>query len=145
MYFLSDQTDIDVTIKILFENDYRKDGTGLHSYVDPTDDKQYLYTQCETYYCNRIFPCFDQPNIKGTYELNIISEKDWVIIANENHSAVNNGEFALDSAPLNLLDESLRTALVEAGSLPVDNLVHRTYTTTKLFSTYLFAVFAGPY
>ena len=42
-----------------------------------------MYTQCETYYCNRWFPCFDQPNLKGTLSLTVEAPPSWTIIANE--------------------------------------------------------------
>ena len=32
------------TVTISFSNLYETDGTGLHHYIDPTDNKQYLYT-----------------------------------------------------------------------------------------------------
>ena len=40
-------------------NKYRKDGCGLHSFIDGKDGQQYLYTQFEADYCHFVFPCFD--------------------------------------------------------------------------------------
>lgn len=70
------------TLTIVFSNEYSNDGNGLHSFTD-TDSKQYLYSQCEAYWCNRIFPSFDQPDLKATLEVTITAPTDWVIISNE--------------------------------------------------------------
>ena len=56
-------------INILYSGDYNHNGVGLHQYTDPSDNKEYLYTQFEPYDCNRLLPCFDQPDIKATLNL----------------------------------------------------------------------------
>ena len=43
-----------------------------------------MYTQAESFFCNRIFPCFDQPNIKGILDLTVIAPAEWEVICNEN-------------------------------------------------------------
>jgi aminopeptidase N len=65
------------------DNVYRNDGTGLHSYDDPVDDHLYMYTQCEAFNCNRWFPCFDQPNLKGKLALTVEAPPNWTVISNE--------------------------------------------------------------
>lgn len=40
-------------LSIRFRNKYQTDGTGLHSFND-TDGKQYVYSQGESYFCNRL-------------------------------------------------------------------------------------------
>ena len=45
--------------KIYFLNKYRKDGVGLHSFIDKVDGEQYIYTQFEADFCHYVFPCFD--------------------------------------------------------------------------------------
>jgi len=69
-------------IRISFANVYTNDRVGLHSFVD-TDGHQYLYSQGEAYGTNKIFPCFDQPNLKA--ELNVVAAtpKDWIAVSNE--------------------------------------------------------------
>lgn len=44
------------TIEVTFLNDYRKTGTGLHKFVDPADDGEYLYTQFEPFDAHRAIP-----------------------------------------------------------------------------------------
>lgn len=69
-------------IVIRFTNLYVNNGHGLHSFID-TDGLQYLYSQGEPYYMNRIFPHFDQPDLKATMDLRIVGPNDWVIISNQ--------------------------------------------------------------
>lgn len=74
----------DNTVSLVFLNQYRKDGMGLHSYIDTTDNQQYLYTQCEVDYCHYIFPVFDQPSLKATWTLRAHCPADWLVVSNEN-------------------------------------------------------------
>ena len=46
-------------VEMLILNKYRKDGCGLHSFIDGQDGAQYLWTQFEADYANFAFPCFD--------------------------------------------------------------------------------------
>lgn len=41
-------------VNIAFNQNYAKDGQGLHGYID-ADGKQYLYSQCESYFTNRLY------------------------------------------------------------------------------------------
>ena len=70
------------TLKILFSGDYNHNGVGLHHYTDPSDKKEYLYTQFEPYDCNRLFPVFDQPNLKAILDLKVIAPKEWIVLSN---------------------------------------------------------------
>lgn len=68
---------------MLILNKYRKDGCGLHSFIDGKDGEQYLYTQFEPDYCHMVFPCFEQPSIKSTFTLRAQSPADWIVVSNE--------------------------------------------------------------
>src|SRR5436190_494106 len=57
-------------------------GDGFHQFKDPEDGEEYLYTNFEPYEAHRLFPCFDQPDIKATYELTVTAPPEWEIIAN---------------------------------------------------------------
>ncbi|KAL4479608.1 hypothetical protein ABPG72_004204 [Tetrahymena utriculariae] len=104
-------------VEIQFKNKYSNNGCGLHSYIDPKDQNQYLYSQCEAYYCNMIFPNFDQPDIKARLLLTVIIPKHWKFIANESaKSSVETNEFKK----------------IE-------------FNPTAYISTYLYAFIAGPY
>ena len=57
-------------IVVTYDNKYDKDGSGCVSFID-IDKKQYLYTQFQPYMANRVFPLFDQPDLKAKMSLSI--------------------------------------------------------------------------
>jgi aminopeptidase N len=69
-------------VLVHYENDYDNDGSGCVSYVDEIDKRQYLYTHFEPYAANKVFPCFDQPNLKAPMTLTVIAPKLWTILSN---------------------------------------------------------------
>lgn len=95
---------------------YSHTGQGLHRFEDPVDGLPYLYTQFETADAKRMFACFDQPDMKATYDLTVTTPQDWKVISN--------------AAPTRELVE--------------DHAVHRVHVDYPL-STYLVALCAGPY
>jgi aminopeptidase N len=48
---------------------YSNTGEGLHRFVDPVDGEVYLYSQFETADAKRMFACFDQPDLKATFDV----------------------------------------------------------------------------
>ncbi|MDA0269976.1 MAG: aminopeptidase N [Chloroflexi bacterium] len=106
------------TVRVAYENDYDHTGEGFHQFVDPEDGEEYLYTNFEPYASHRLFPQFDQPDIKGRYTLAVSAPRAWKLIANSAEDAVED-----------LPDGRLRT----------------TFARTRSFSTYLFALIAGPF
>jgi aminopeptidase N len=63
-------------IAIEYSNEYDKDGNGCVSFID-VDQKQYLYTQFEPYFANRVFPLFDQPDLKAPMTLTLSCPNEW--------------------------------------------------------------------
>lgn len=106
------------TVRIEYENDYDHEGDGFHQFFDPEDGQEYLYTNFEPYESHRLFPQFDQPDIKATYRLAVTAPADWELIHN--------------TAP-----ESVTAA--DTGRR------RWIFQPTRKFSTYLFALIAGPY
>ena len=62
---------------------YNNNRVGLHSFIDQQDKKQYLYTQFEPFNCLRVFPSFDQPNLKARMTLSLTVPQDWIAVSNE--------------------------------------------------------------
>jgi len=62
---------------------YMNTGEGLHRFVDPTDDEVYLYSQFEVADCRRMFPVFEQPDLKATFAFTVTAPKRWEIISNQ--------------------------------------------------------------
>lgn len=96
---------------------YSNTGEGLHRFVDPVDDEIYLYSQFETADAKRMFACFDQPDLKATFEVRVTAPAHWKVISNGAASSVE-----------------------ESGV----NRVHL-FAVTPRMSTYLVALIAGPY
>jgi aminopeptidase N len=46
---------------------YSHNGEGLHRFVDPADKLVYLYTQFEAPDARRVFPTFEQPDLKASF------------------------------------------------------------------------------
>ena len=44
-------------------------GEGLHRFVDPVDDEVYLYSQFEVPDSRRMYPVFEQPDLKARFTL----------------------------------------------------------------------------
>ena len=61
---------------------YSRTGEGLHRFVDPADQRVYLYTQFETADARRMYGCFDQPDLKATFELAVIAPEAWKVYSN---------------------------------------------------------------
>ena len=90
-----------------------------------------------------MFPCFDQPNIKGTLRLITISPSNWVVIGNEYEEI--NEPLDKEGKAFSLLtkfgvDENAVKKLEK-----VENAQLRVFRETKVISTYLYVIVAGPY
>ncbi|WP_163549820.1 aminopeptidase N [Candidatus Frankia nodulisporulans] len=61
---------------------YSTTGEGLHRFNDPEDGEVYLYAQTFLDDAQRIFTCFDQPDLKAPVRLVVLAPPDWVVRAN---------------------------------------------------------------
>ena len=129
---------------IKFNNDYNTDGNGLHSYTD-VDGKQYIYCQSEPYWINRVYPVFDQPDIKGYMNFFILSPHDWEIISNENYKTKTTSNNFVDENK-NSDDQFIKLLFKHLPS-NFDNNDKNMYIfdQTLLLSSYLHAFVGGPY
>lgn len=62
-------------VRILGESAYSRTGQGLHRFVD--GDETYLYSHCEPSDARRIFPCFEQPDIKSRVRVSLVVPAGW--------------------------------------------------------------------
>lgn len=92
-------------------------GTPLTVYTDKTTGHEYLYTLVVPADAHRLFPCFDQPDLKARFKLSLTIPKDWQASANGPETARKDGE---------------DHAIVDFAQTPP-------------LSTYLFAFAAGPF
>ena len=61
---------------------YSHSGEGLHRFVDPVDDRVYLYTQFEVPDARRVFTTFEQPDLKATFEFHVTAPDHWLVTSN---------------------------------------------------------------
>jgi aminopeptidase N len=78
---------------------YSNTGEGLHRFVDPVDDAVYLYSQFETADAKRMFACFDQPDLKATFDVSVTAPADWQVISNGATESVENGVHTFATTP----------------------------------------------
>ncbi|MEV0434978.1 aminopeptidase N [Nocardia sp. NPDC050413] len=102
---------------VVADCEYSHTGEGLHRFVDPADSKVYLYSQFETADAKRMFACFDQPDLKATFDVVATAPSDWVVVSNG----------------------------ADIDRHEIGAVVRHTFATTPRMSTYLVAMIAGPY
>ena len=71
------------TLRVVANAAYMNTGEGLHRFVDPVDKGTYLYTQFEVADAKRVFACFDQPDLKATFQLTVLAPQDWEVFSNQ--------------------------------------------------------------
>ena len=108
----------DSRVRLVYENAYDCNGDGFHRFVDPVDGEVYVYSNFEPFEAHRLFPCFDQPDLKGTLAIRVTAPVSWAVVSNN---------------PVERVDEASD-----------GRRTHR-FVTTPPISTYLAAVIAGPY
>ena len=61
---------------------YSRSGEGLHRFVDPVDQRVYLYTQFEVPDARRVFTTFEQPNLKAVFTFHVTAPAAWQVVSN---------------------------------------------------------------
>ncbi|MGA8255669.1 MAG: M1 family aminopeptidase, partial [Nocardioides sp.] len=110
----------DNTLVVRADCRYSNSGEGLHRFVDPADDRVYLYSQFEVPDARRVFATFEQPDLKSVFHFRVTAPDHWKVVSN-----------APTPEPVPL-DGAAGTALW-------------TFPPTKRMSTYITAIVAGEY
>ncbi len=106
------------TLVVVAECAYSHTGEGLHRLVDPVDEEVYLYSQFEMADAQRVYACFDQPDLKSVYTFHVTAPEHWQVVSNT-------------PTPI--------SAPVRAGVARWD------FPTTERMSTYITALVAGAF
>jgi aminopeptidase N len=106
-------------LRVVADCSYSRSGEGLHRFTDPADGGVYLYSQLGPFDAHRVYACFDQPDLKASYELAATAPAGWQVVSN--------------MAPDVAGEQAAGTAL----------LWH--FPPAPVMSTYITAVAAGPY
>lgn len=75
-------------LRIRFSHDYSDGGSGFYRFVDPEDQRVYTYTDFEPYHANRLFPLFDQPDLKAKFALNVVAPREWTVVSTMRESYI---------------------------------------------------------
>ena len=70
------------TLVVDAECAYSRSGEGLHRFADPADGNVYMYSDLETFDANRVYACFDQPDMKAHFELTVRAPQEWTVVSN---------------------------------------------------------------
>ena len=87
-------------------------------FEDRDDGSEYIYTLFVPMDASMAFPCFDQPDLKGRFQLTVTARPEWTVISN--------------------------TAATTKRALR-DGMMQTVFGETQPISTYLFAFAAGPF
>ncbi|MGL5931047.1 MAG: aminopeptidase N [Dermatophilaceae bacterium] len=61
---------------------YTNTGEGLHRFIDPVDDEVYLYSQFEVPNSRRVYPVFEQPDLKAPFRFTVTAPAHWQVVSN---------------------------------------------------------------
>jgi aminopeptidase N len=70
------------TVDLDFTSHAGPAGRPIIQYEDKDDGSEYVYTLFVPMDASMAFPCFDQPDIKGKFQLTIDAPRDWRVISN---------------------------------------------------------------
>jgi len=102
---------------------YSRNGEGLHRFRDPVDGDVYMYSDLETFDAHRVYACFDQPDLKASFEFTVTVPARWRVISNMAPDVT--GEPVVDA--------------------PGPETARWHFPPSPVMSTYITAVAAGPY
>ncbi len=102
---------------VAFIHPYSVDGAGLYRFKDPEDGRSYVYSNFEPYDANKMFPCFDQPDLKAPFKLSVHAPVEWTVVS----------------------------AATETAVKTVGPIKSWTFGETGKLSTYVFSMHAGPF
>ncbi len=105
------------TVLVDFTANIAPAGKAITRFEDRDDGSEYFYTLFVPMDASMAFPCFDQPDLKGKFQLTITTPESWAVISNT-------------------AGKSTRTT---AGNKQT------AFEETRPISTYLFAFAAGPF
>ncbi|MDT0306438.1 aminopeptidase N [Streptomyces sp. DSM 44917] len=86
-------------LRVIADCAYTNTGEGLHRSVDPVDQQAYLYTQFEVPDARRVFACFEQPDLKATFQFTVTAPEGWTVISNSPTPEPKDNVWAFEPTP----------------------------------------------
>ncbi|GAA1618630.1 MULTISPECIES: aminopeptidase N [Brevibacterium] len=108
---------------------YMNTGEGLHRFVDPIDDEVYLYSQFEVPDARRVFPVFEQPDLKAPFSFTVVAPEHWTVVSN---------------SPTPTPGDPAET-FADLGEEAAEGMAVWQFAPTTPISSYITAIIAGPY
>jgi aminopeptidase N len=105
-------------VRVQFTAQVGPAGKAITRYEDRDDHAEYLYTLFVPMDASMAFPCFDQPDLKARFALEVTAPEQWTVISN---------------------------MPAEGASASAAGQRRTTFAETRPISTYLFAFAAGPF
>lgn len=105
-------------LRLRFESPISTSGTAVTRYLDREDASEYIYTLFVPSDASTVFPCFDQPDLKARFRLEVVAPQQWEVVSNTRAQQI--------------VPRADATKIVRFGETPP-------------ISTYLFAFAAGPF
>lgn len=78
---------------------YSRTGEGMHRFTDPTDGESYVYTQLFLDDVRRVFPAFDQPDLKSVFEITVTAPDGWNVLGNGISTPTGDGRWTIAPTP----------------------------------------------
>ena len=69
-------------VRVTARMPYVTDGDGMTVTVDPADGERYVCAHTSMDITQKIIPCFDQPDVKSTFDLTVTAPSHWTVLAN---------------------------------------------------------------
>src|SRR6266851_5661969 len=130
----------DNELRVVSECAYSRSGEGLHRFTDPADGGVYLYSDLETFDAHRVYACFDQPDLKATFEWSVTAPVGWRVISNMAPD-ITAQTSAASTAPA-----PGTTAPAPGTTAPAPGTTASwKFPPTPVMSTYITAIAAGPF
>ena len=71
-----------VEVVVRGEVPYVSDGDGMHLMTDPEDGETYISAYLSLDVAQRVFACFDQPDLKATFAVSVTADRRWTVLGN---------------------------------------------------------------
>jgi aminopeptidase N len=78
---------------------YVTDGDGMHTYTDPADGETYVSAYLGMDIAQRVFPCFDQNDLKAPIALAVRAPGSWTVLANGRTVEADDGLWRFTTTP----------------------------------------------